>query len=135
MLSAMGATLRRVLHTQLIDDMARMFPPIDGLTIDFSGAHPVPGGLRTRVHDGLLVALAGVRVLGPEDALVFSGELTFIHDELADFLVCWWVRGPGIPPEIWAMCDLGVRRRLAHHPRWSTAAVVRAFAAARHERV
>ena len=136
LLRALGPALRRVLHGQLIEDLGRLGLPTAGVTLDFSGAAPRPDGLRTRVHGGELVELRDVRALTPDGALLHSGAVTFLHDELADVLLCWWLRPDGaMPAFVWEACDLGVRRRLPHHPRWSADPRVRSFAAEQHERV
>lgn len=134
-LDSMGPTLRRVVHAQLVGDFERLRLPAAGATLDFSAARPRTGGLSTRVHDGQMVELSAVRVLAPDSSLLYTGDVTFLHDELADVFRCWWRKDDALPGDVWQDCDLGVRRRLTGHPRWGTDPQVRAFAASQHERV
>jgi uncharacterized protein YbjT (DUF2867 family) len=134
LLSELGEALRYVLHDQLITDLGRMGLPADGVTLDFSGATRQEAPSET-MHGGRLTAMAGVRAMSPDGALLHQGGVTFLYDELADLLLVWWVRGGGMPDAIWTLCDLGVRRRLIHHPTWQSDPKVRSFAAERHERV
>lgn len=68
---------------------------------------------------------------------LFSGNVAFIYDELADDLQIWWQMEDTleIPEHIWHQLDLGIRRRLIFHPLWQHAKLVREYAAERHERV
>lgn len=134
-LENMGPILRRVVHTQLIEDMPRLKLPATGAKLDFSAAQPRDNGQNCRVHEGSLVELCNVRILAPDDTLLFTGDMTFLHDELADMLLCWWQVEPTLPEDIWNRCDLGVRRRLVRHARWGDDQYVRDFAAQQHERV
>ncbi|MFT5686399.1 MAG: hypothetical protein ACI8RZ_007355 [Myxococcota bacterium] len=134
LLSELGEALRYVIHDQLIADLGRMGLPTEGVRLDFDGATRA-GSLTRALHGGQLSALDGVRALSPDGALLHRGGMTFVFDELADMLLVWWVRGDGMPEAVWTLCDLGVRRRLIHHPIWQSDPQVRAFAADRHERV
>lgn len=134
-LDAMGPVLRRVVHDQLVSDLPRLQLPSDGATLDFRAARPRDGGLTTRAHSGQMVELSGVRLLAPDESLLYTGDITFLHDELADDFRCWWQQGDTLPDDVWNNCDLGVRRRLTRHPRFGSDPKVRAFAASQHERV
>jgi uncharacterized protein YbjT (DUF2867 family) len=134
-LEHMGPMLRRIVHAQLIEDLPRLKLPAAGASLDFSSARPRPDGLTTRAHEGQLCELLSIRLLAPDGSLLYTGDLNFLHDELADDLRCWWRQGDDdLPEDIWVGCDLGVRRRLTTHPRWGSDPKVRAFAAANHER-
>ena len=67
---------------------------------------------------------------------IYSGNILFIYDELADSLHIWWTQNTtlDIPEHIWHTLDLGVRRRLISHPQWQRSPSVQEYAASRHER-
>jgi hypothetical protein len=134
LLNELGTDLRWVVHDQLIADLSRMEIPTSDVTIDFSGASR-QGTHAEVLKGGRISALSDVRALAPDGTLLHQGNMVALFDELADLLLVWWERGEGIPDPIWTLCDLGVRRRLIHHPVWKNDPQVRAFAASRHERV
>ena len=104
-----GPDLRRVMHAQLIDDLSRV--GVDGgRSLDFRGARE--GKRWVKAHDGEACELTGVRVLGADDAVLYTGEVDLLRDTLADEFRCWW-KGAGIPETVWRELDMGVRRRLS----------------------
>ena len=85
-------------------------------------------------HKSPMHEMASVRALSTAGDCLHEGDITFLYDDLADDFQVWWDDGGGIPEEIWERLDLGVRRRLAKHPRWRDDARVLNFSAAQHER-
>lgn len=133
-LDKMGGALRRVIHQQLVNDMARLTLPPEGTSLDFSAARVRADGMTTRIHEGQMAELQSVRILAPDGDLLYTGDVTFLHDQLADIFLCWWQTTERLPDDVWTACDLGVRRRLTRHPRWGRDEKVLAFASSLHER-
>jgi hypothetical protein len=90
--------------------------------------------MTTRIHEGQMAELQSVRILAPDGDLLYTGDVTFLHDQLADIFLCWWQTMEMLPDDVWTACDLGVRRRLTRHPRWGRDPKVLAFASSLHER-
>ncbi len=130
-LTRMGPDLRRVVHEQLLADLARVQENVPSeLTLDFSRARR--RGRRAKAHDGWMQELENVRVLDRNGQEVHSGDITFLRDRLAEEFHTWW-RRDAIPEEVWDILDLGVRRRLAKDKFFREDPRVAAFAATRHE--
>jgi len=108
-LSKAGPDLRRVMHTQLIDDLGRVGVE-GGRSLDFAAARE--GSRWVKAHGGEVCELSGVRVLGEGDEVLLTGEVDLLRDTLADEFRCWW-KGSGIPVVVWRELDMGVRRRLS----------------------
>ena len=130
-LTRMGPDLRRVVHEQLVADLARVYKEAPAeVTLDFSEAHR--RGRRAKAHDGWMQEVEGVRVLDGNGRQVHSGDITFLRDRLAEEFHTWWQRD-AIPEEVWDVLDLGVRRRLAKDKGFREDPRVASFAAKRHE--
>ncbi|NOY26724.1 MAG: NAD(P)H-binding protein [Oligoflexia bacterium] len=122
-----GPNLRRVVHAQLMADLADLgLSPEDG-TVSFRHArsHTQRQAL---AHDGTLRPMIGVRVHDASGALVHKGPVDFLHDPLARELRIWWRRADGsIPATIWRELDVGVKRRAAADPCFVQDARVQSF--------
>lgn len=122
-MAAWGEDLRRVVHTQLSADLARLGLPTEGVRLDFSQASA--GDRRDQAHQGTFTTLTGARALAADGAVLHTGDVDFLRDKLAEEFHCWWSGPGGIPDGVWDRLDLGARRRLAksrHHkgdPRFS----------------
>ena len=111
-LDAMGEDLRRVVHVQLVNDLARIGQPTDGVTLDFAEAEV--GDRSEDAHHGRFSTLSGVRVLASDGAVLHEGAVDFLRDKLAEEFYCWWGDIPStIPDDVWERLDMGVRRRLS----------------------
>ncbi len=113
--------LRRVVHQQLGDDLARR--GLDVARLDFSGARP--GSRRVRVHGGFITDMDGVRALDARGDLVHQGSVEWLRDELGEVFHVFF--GDQIPAALWRELDMGVRRRLVKDPRWSRDPRVRSW--------
>lgn len=133
-LREMGEDLRRVVHSQLVEDLAAMGLPTDGVVIDFRSARPRKATKRT-VHEGDMVELTGVQACTPDGEVLHRGAVAFFFDKLADVFHCWFERDSGLPEHIWVQLDMGVKRRLAEQKRWQSDARVSAFTAEGRETV
>lgn len=130
-LARVGPDLRRVLHDQLQGDWVRWKGTDSaGLTLDFAAA--TSNGRRARAHDGWIQEIRDVRVLDASGQEHHRGDVTYLHDRLAETLHIWWLR-EAIPAEVWDELDMGVRRRLAKDKGFRDDPRVAAFAATRHE--
>ena len=122
-----GPELRRVVHRQLIEDLARLGLRTEGVRLSFRHARP-HGARAVKVHDGTLRPLVGVRAEDAAGAVLHKGTVELLHDGLARELRLWWRREDGaIPAELWRALDLGVKRRAAADPAFAEDARVRAF--------
>lgn len=122
--------LRRTIHAQLVEDLARLGLPTDGVQLDLRYAR-VRCERVAQVHDGELRELIGVRALGPGGEVLHKGGLSFLHDELARELRVWWTRpDASIPEPLWRELDLGVQRRAAADPAFADDPRIRTFPAA-----
>jgi hypothetical protein len=108
-----GPELRRVIHRQLVAHLLAEGVPVAQL--DFGRA--TPRGPILEAHDGTLTELEGVRAIGEDGDMVYSGPMCVLRDELADGL--WVFAGDSLPEFIWDQLDMGVRRRLMGDGRWS----------------
>jgi uncharacterized protein YbjT (DUF2867 family) len=133
-LQHMGPGLRFAVHKLLVEDLGRIGLQRKGATLDFSASELKLESHSALPHKAPMHEMASVRALGEEGQVLHAGDITFIYDELADDFKVWWDQEDGIPEEIWNTLDLGVKRRLAKHPRWKDEARVLNYAAAQHER-
>jgi hypothetical protein len=137
-LESLDAGLRFALHSALIDDLTHQIDlevdPI--MTLDFRHASVWEAIPAQNIYGVSFQALNNVQVR-IETGTLFTGNVAFIYDELADDLQIWWQRTDNleIPEHIWHQLDLGIRRRLIYHPIWQGTTMVREYAAKRHERV
>ncbi|MCB9797979.1 MAG: hypothetical protein H6741_35310, partial [Alphaproteobacteria bacterium] len=125
-LAQASADLRRVIHAQLVDDLARIGITEDSVTLDFSCAEA--GRRFVKAHGGEVPEMRGVRVLSASGEELHVGEVDLLRDKLAEEFRCWW-RGEGIPTPVWRDLDMGVRRRLAGDPHFREDPKVRVFLA------
>ncbi|MCB9760249.1 MAG: NAD(P)H-binding protein [Alphaproteobacteria bacterium] len=125
-LATASADLRRVVHAQLVADLARVGVDAEGAQLDFTRASAGPR--HVRAHGGELPEMTGVRVLSTDGDLRYTGDVDLLRDKLAEEFRCWWA-GEGIPVEIWRDLDLGVRRRLARDPHFRDDPLVVGFLA------
>lgn len=110
-----GPELARVVHRQLVEDLARLGKPTQGVTLDFSTA--TPANRWVKAHEGSVPQASGVRVLDADGAEIHLGSMDVLRDTLAEEFHCWWV-GDGIPERVWHGLDAGVRRRLSKDPHF-----------------
>jgi uncharacterized protein YbjT (DUF2867 family) len=130
-LARSGPALRRVLHAHLIADLARLGIDEAGLIqLDFTQA--TLKGRRAKAHDGWMQEMSGVRAHNADGQMIYTGEVTFLRDKLAEEFHVWWC-GEGIPQQVWDQLDMGVRRRLAKDKGFRDDTRVATFAAKRHE--
>lgn len=115
-LNPLNVTLRRIVHTQLAEDLSRVAPDADYSTLCFSNARR--GKHKEQAHDGTMHTYGGVRALDEHDQVVYKGKVNFLRDELAEVFFCWWDTGE-IPQRIWDQLNMGVRRRLRKNPRFA----------------
>lgn len=137
-IESLDSGLRFALHRQLIDALEHHIDlEIDNhMRLDFRHAEVWETIPAQNIYGVSFQALKNVQVR-VETGTVYTGNVAFIYDELADDLQIWWQIDEEleIPKHIWDHLDLGIRRRLIFHPLWQQASLVRQYAAARHERV
>ena len=124
-LAGFGQDLRRVMHHQLVLDLARLGIDTKGVSLDFGEAQRGERG--ADAHGGVFVALAGVTARRG-DEVVHRGDVDFLRDKVAEEFYCWW-EGDGIPERVWHQLDMGVRRRLPKDVKHRDDERVKAFAA------
>jgi len=128
LLRQMGADLRRVVHSHLVEDLSHLKLPADGVTLDFTGARARKSGLSAIAHEGELREMTGVRAVTAEGEVLHRGAVVFVRDPLAEELAVFWERDDGsVPAAWWHKLDMGVRRRLAESERWGAAPQCVAF--------
>lgn len=137
-LSGMDQGLRFALHQQLIDDLKGQITEIDveeSVQLDFKQAQHWDIVPSQSIYGATLTAMQTVDAK-VNNGTIYSGNILFIYDELADSLHIWWTQNTtlDIPEHIWRTLDLGVRRRLISHPQWQRSPSVQEYAASRHER-
>lgn len=108
-LTKAGPDLRRVVHGQLVEDLARVGVS-EAAALDFQSSSE---GVRwVKAHGGEICELRGVAALNSAGEPVYRGDVDVLRDTLADEFRCWW-KGDGIPEVVWRELDMGVRRRLS----------------------
>jgi uncharacterized protein YbjT (DUF2867 family) len=123
-----GDVLRRVVHSQLIDDLARLDIDTTGGFIDLRAARKRKNGRTCTIHGGTFRELTGVCFNDADGNQVHRATATFLHDELADVFHIWFERRDRtIPAGIWDSLDMGVQRRLAQSGDFSRDPKVEAF--------
>ncbi|HCH66318.1 MAG: hypothetical protein CL927_02480 [Deltaproteobacteria bacterium] len=123
-----GSILRRVVHSQLADDLARLGIDAEGGTLDFRAARKRKGGRSCDVHEGTFTELTGVRFHNSDGKQAHRATATFLYDKLADVFHIWFERPDRtIPDAIWNQLDMGVQRRLAEEPFFAGDPKVEAF--------
>ena len=118
-LAPLAVSLRRIIHAQLHADLARIGLESDGVMLDFSRARSTGAGVKS--HDGVMFKMTGVKAT-KDGVKIHSGKVYFFRDQLADEFECWW--GEGMPQQIWARLDMGVRRRLKKNPTFKDDKIV-----------
>jgi uncharacterized protein YbjT (DUF2867 family) len=122
-----GPTLRRVIHSQLVDDLERLGLSGENVTLDFSRSRASKAARTCKAHEGNFSALGGVRVVDTEmDIAVHTGGLDFVRDVNAEEFYCWW-SGEGIPPKVWLELDMGVQRRMVAAGHWDGDPLIEIF--------
>jgi len=109
--------LRRVVHTQLADDLDRVLADSGDYNLCFANARR--GKAQAPAHDGTMFTYGGVRVLDKQGKILHKGKVNFLRDSLAEVFYCWWDTGE-IPERIWDQLNMGVRRRLRKDPRFNS---------------
>lgn len=141
-LDSLDAGLRFALHKQLIDVLSHHIDLAvdDSIHLDFRNATFWDIVKAQNIYGTSFQALKDVHVR-VDNGTLLTANVAFIYDELADDLQIWWHTDSDntntfeIPTYIWTELDLGIRRRLIHHPLWQHSSLVRQYAAKRHERV
>jgi len=127
--AAWGDTLRRVIHSQLADDLQNLGLSADNVVLDFARARRAKDARSAAAHEGEFTALSGVRVIDRElDIAVHTGSIDFVRDKLAEEFHCWWA-GQGIPEAIWRELDMGVQRRMVASTHWDGDPLIETFRA------
>lgn len=122
-----GDTLRRVIHTQLFDDLARLGLSNDNIWFDFSKARKKAKARSADAHEGEFTQLNGVRVVDAElDIAIHTGGIDFLRDKNAEEFHCWWT-GDGIPEPMWRTLDMGVQRRMVAAGHWDGDPLIETF--------
>ena len=129
-LERLGPDLRRILHAHLVADLAHVGGSSEGASLDFDAARRP--GRRARTPGGQVQEMRDVSVRDRSGSVVHTGDVTFLHDGLAEEFHAWWLRD-GIPATVWEQLDMGVRRRLAKDKGFRDDPRVRTFATTRHE--
>ena len=128
-------SLRFALHQGLCSDLTRVdISNNQDIYLDFTQASwkkdsPKEDVLRTRLQ-----AIENIQVLKDGHA-IYTGDMEFIFDELADSFHVWWSMDENMPVDIWNNLDLGMKRRLSKNQKWNQEPLVRNFLASSHERV
>ena len=123
-----GPTLRRVVHSQLAEDLARLDIDSTGGTLDFRAARKRKIGRSCDIHEGTFDELTGVRFYDSAGKQAHRATATFLYDKLADVFHIWFERPDRtIPEAIWNQLDMGVQRRLTEVPAFAGDPKVEAF--------
>lgn len=126
-LRSLGEDLRRVVHSQLIDDLTAMLLPTGGVMLDFRSARARKKGRRATVHEGEICEMTGVVARTPDGEQLHRAAVTFVWDPLADEFHAWFERDDGVPLHVWEALDMGVRRRMVDDPAWQNDPRVQGF--------
>ncbi len=122
-----GEDLRRVIHTQLVNDLPRLGLAADNVALDFQRARAPKDARAAKAHDGKFTALGGVRVVDTEmNIAVHTGPIDFVRDKNAEEFHCWW-KGHGIPETVWLELDMGVQRRMVKAGHWDGDPLIETF--------
>jgi uncharacterized protein YbjT (DUF2867 family) len=116
-LAPLNTILRRVVHTQLAEDLQRIAPETEAFSLCFANARR--GKIQAPAHDGVMFTYGGVRALDKDGEILHKGKVNFIRDQLAEVFLCWWDTGE-IPESIWDQLNMGVRRRLRKNPNFQS---------------
>jgi uncharacterized protein YbjT (DUF2867 family) len=127
-LRALGPDLRRVVHAQLVADLAAMDLPTDGVVLDFRSARSRKKGRTVTVHEGRVTEMTGVVARTPDGEELHRAAMTFVWDKLADEFRAWFEREDGVPHHVWESLDMGVRRRMVEDAAWAEDPRVQGFA-------
>ncbi len=123
-----GPVLRRVVHSQLAEDLGRLDIATEGGLLDFRAARKRKVSRTCEVHEGTFDELTGVRFHDSDGNQAHRATATFLFDKLADVFHIWFERPDRtIPDEIWNQLDMGVQRRLAESGDFSSDPKVEAF--------
>ena len=131
-LAAMRPDLRRVVHQQLVEDLARFHAPNGVVRLDFSRARRKQRA--ESAHGGEMSEMTGVAAIDGSGQEVHRGRVDFLRDTLAEEFHIWWA-GEGIPARVWDHLDMGVRRRLVKDTHFGKDPRVKAFASGAPEAV
>jgi uncharacterized protein YbjT (DUF2867 family) len=122
-----SVTLRRVIHTQLVEDLVRLGISTENVQFDFARARSSKTARSTTAHEGTFTALNGVRVIDTEmDMAIHNGAIDFVRDVNAEEFHCWWA-GSGIPEATWRTLDMGVQRRMVKEGHWDGDPLIETF--------
>ena len=127
-LRPLETVLRRVVHDQLVTDLARMGVATEGVALDFRAARPRKGRAPSEAHDGTFRDMTGVKAVAADGTVLHRGAVVHLRDTLAEEFRCWWERDDRAVPEgLWSELDMGVRRRLAKDKAFARDPRVQAF--------
>jgi uncharacterized protein YbjT (DUF2867 family) len=128
-LRPLGTVLRRVVHDQLVADLAHLGIATEGVELDFRSARPRRSRPASEAHDGSFADMTGVKAVSADGELLHRGAVVHLRDTLAEEFRCWWEREDrAVPEEVWTTLDMGVRRRMAKVKAFARDARVQAFA-------
>ena len=135
--STFNRDLRFAVHALLSQDYIDITSDTSKITLDFTVAILRNDSHQATPHKSYLQEYCNIQIKNENDQHIFSGNMRFLYDDLADELQIWWQNeaeqdGILIPQHIWNRLDLGVRRRLIKHPYYSKDSKVREFLAQHH---
>ena len=134
-LSSMNKNLRFAVHKLLFEDLKRIGIEDTNVTFDFSQAEIPINAEHVIAHKSALCSMTNVHICNAKEESIFRGSFEVFYDDLADELQIWWctTETDEIPQDIWALLDLGTKRRIHKHPRWGKTQKSREFMAEQHK--
>jgi uncharacterized protein YbjT (DUF2867 family) len=135
--SSMNRDVRFALHRLLSQDYIDMTSDVSQITLGFSQAIIKENAREATPHKSHLSEICNIQIKNVKGQHIFSGNMRFLYDDLADELQIWWQdeeeeQGILIPKRIWERLDLGVRRRLIKDSYYKNDHNVREFSAQNH---
>lgn len=130
-LRGFGDELRRVVHDQLMTDLAAMDLPTRDVKLDFRSARARKKSRTATVHGGEMCEMTGVVARTPDGEELHRAAVSFTWDALADEFHAFFEREDGLPLHVWESLDMGVKRRMVDAATWATDPRVQGFAGGR----
>ena len=135
--TSMNRNVRFALHQLLSQDYADITSDQSQITLDFTQATIRENAREATPHKGHISEICNIQINNQNNQHIFSGNMRFLYDDLADDLQIWWQDeeendGILIPQRIWERLDLGVRRRLIKDSYYKNDKNVREFSANNH---
>jgi len=130
-LRGFGDELRRVVHDQLMTDLAAMDLPTRDVKLDFRSARTRKKSRTATVHGGEMCEMTGVVARTPDGEELHRAAVSFTWDALADEFHAFFERVDGLPLHVWESLDMGVKRRMVGASTWAADPRVQGFAGGR----